>query len=159
MIDSDNRQLWITKYRQSLNVHRQPKNTWTKALGLLLSCSHNGPIRPKNITCTYHICLYSFKPVTLFQTIKITKKTLITKCFTDGPRFRIKPYSVQADLGSAVTLMCDVDGNPTPNIVWIHEDSGRVIIVIFYILCKTQNLKLFIVLCLNGFYKISIVIF
>lgn len=64
---------------------------------------------------------------------KDNQKTLI---FTDGPRFRIKPYSVQADLGSAVTLMCDVDGNPTPNIVWIHEDSGRVIIVICYILYK-----------------------
>lgn len=49
----------------------------------------------------------------------------------DGPRFRIKPYSVQADLGSTVTLMCDVDGNPPPNIVWIHEDSGRVIIVFY----------------------------
>ncbi|KAG8322367.1 hypothetical protein J6590_024714 [Homalodisca vitripennis] len=42
-----------------------------------------------------------------------------------GPRFRIKPYSVQADVGASVTLTCDVDGNPAPNIVWIHEDSGR----------------------------------
>uniref|UniRef100_A0A1B6LJR2 Ig-like domain-containing protein n=2 Tax=Graphocephala atropunctata TaxID=36148 RepID=A0A1B6LJR2_9HEMI len=44
-----------------------------------------------------------------------------------GPRFRIKPYSVQADVGASVTLTCDVDGNPSPNIVWIHEDSGRVV--------------------------------
>ncbi|XP_054285221.1 irregular chiasm C-roughest protein-like [Macrosteles quadrilineatus] len=44
-----------------------------------------------------------------------------------GPRFRVKPYSVQADVGATVTLTCDVDGNPKPNIVWIHEDSGRVV--------------------------------
>ncbi|XP_054285218.1 irregular chiasm C-roughest protein-like isoform X3 [Macrosteles quadrilineatus] len=42
-----------------------------------------------------------------------------------GPRFRTKPRSMQADLGASVTLICDVDGNPPPDIVWIHEDSDR----------------------------------
>lgn len=47
--------------------------------------------------------------------------------FADGPHFRTKPKSVQADLGSSVTLTCDVDGNPPPDITWIHEDSARVV--------------------------------
>lgn len=45
---------------------------------------------------------------------------------TDGPRFRGKPRSMQADIGASVTLTCDVDGNPPPEIVWIHEDTDRV---------------------------------
>ncbi|XP_046675352.1 irregular chiasm C-roughest protein isoform X2 [Homalodisca vitripennis] len=44
-----------------------------------------------------------------------------------GPRFRSKPRSMQADLGASVTLTCDVDGNPPPDIVWIHEDTDRVV--------------------------------
>ncbi|XP_065202863.1 irregular chiasm C-roughest protein-like isoform X2 [Planococcus citri] len=39
---------------------------------------------------------------------------------TYGPRFRQKPRSVQADPGTAVNLVCDVDGNPPPDITWIH---------------------------------------
>lgn len=45
----------------------------------------------------------------------------------DGPQFRTKPRSLQADPGSSVTLTCDVDGNPFPDISWYHEDSTRVI--------------------------------
>ncbi|XP_065160289.1 irregular chiasm C-roughest protein isoform X3 [Atheta coriaria] len=44
-----------------------------------------------------------------------------------GPQFRTKPRSLQADPGSSVTLTCDVDGNPFPDISWYHEDSTRVI--------------------------------
>ncbi|XP_067007432.1 irregular chiasm C-roughest protein isoform X2 [Anabrus simplex] len=44
-----------------------------------------------------------------------------------GPRFRTRPRSVQADLGSTVTLTCDVDGNPPADIVWIHDDVGKVV--------------------------------
>ncbi|KAF6215510.1 hypothetical protein GE061_010265 [Apolygus lucorum] len=43
-----------------------------------------------------------------------------------GPRFRKKPQSIQADSGSTVTLSCDVDGNPQPDIVWLHEPTDRV---------------------------------
>lgn len=38
----------------------------------------------------------------------------------DGPRFRQKPKSVQADMGHSVLLTCDVDGNPPPEISWTH---------------------------------------
>lgn len=46
---------------------------------------------------------------------------------TDGPQFRSKPKSIQADLGSSVTLTCDVDGNPYPDISWYHEDKKKLV--------------------------------
>ncbi|XP_057658367.1 irregular chiasm C-roughest protein-like [Diorhabda carinulata] len=44
-----------------------------------------------------------------------------------GPQFRTRPKSVQADLGSSVTLSCDVDGNPVPDISWFHEDQHKIV--------------------------------
>uniref|UniRef100_A0A1B6DD38 Ig-like domain-containing protein n=1 Tax=Clastoptera arizonana TaxID=38151 RepID=A0A1B6DD38_9HEMI len=44
-----------------------------------------------------------------------------------GPKFKIRPRSIQSDIGSTVTLICDVDGNPPPEITWRHEYSERVI--------------------------------
>jgi hypothetical protein len=44
-----------------------------------------------------------------------------------GPQFRTRPRSVQADLGASVTLSCDVDGNPFPEISWYDEKHKRII--------------------------------
>ncbi|XP_062536789.1 irregular chiasm C-roughest protein-like [Armigeres subalbatus] len=44
-----------------------------------------------------------------------------------GPTFRSRPKSVEADYDRPVTLTCDVDGNPTPEIIWVHEETNRVI--------------------------------
>jgi hypothetical protein len=44
----------------------------------------------------------------------------------DGPRFRTRPRSIQADLGTTVTLSCDVDGNPPADIEWIHDETAKV---------------------------------
>ncbi|XP_066905947.1 irregular chiasm C-roughest protein [Halyomorpha halys] len=44
-----------------------------------------------------------------------------------GPRFRKRPHSVQADQGAMITLTCDLDGNPQPDIVWFHEPTDRVV--------------------------------
>ncbi|XP_058977676.1 irregular chiasm C-roughest protein isoform X2 [Musca domestica] len=44
-----------------------------------------------------------------------------------GPAFRQRPNSVEADLGTTVTMKCDVDGNPPPEIEWINENSERVV--------------------------------
>ena len=44
-----------------------------------------------------------------------------------GPTFKTRPKSVEADIDSVVTLACDVDGNPSPDIVWIHDASERVV--------------------------------
>lgn len=30
-------------------------------------------------------------------------------------------------MGMSVTLACDVDGNPFPDVTWIHEESSRVV--------------------------------
>ena len=48
-----------------------------------------------------------------------------TKIFTDGPQFRHQPISVETQYGATEILQCDVDGNPTPEIRWYHEDSER----------------------------------
>lgn len=45
----------------------------------------------------------------------------------DGPQFKTKPRSVQADLGTSVTLSCDVDGNPFPEVSWYDEKHKRII--------------------------------
>ncbi|RZC39155.1 irregular chiasm C-roughest protein, partial [Asbolus verrucosus] len=44
-----------------------------------------------------------------------------------GPQFRTKPRSIQVDLGSSVTLICNVDGNPFPDVSWYDEKHKRII--------------------------------
>ncbi|XP_011293010.2 irregular chiasm C-roughest protein [Musca domestica] len=44
-----------------------------------------------------------------------------------GPTFKEKPRSIESDIGSVVTLNCEVDGNPTPDIVWIQHPIDRVV--------------------------------
>ncbi|TMW40286.1 hypothetical protein DOY81_014634 [Sarcophaga bullata] len=44
-----------------------------------------------------------------------------------GPTFKEKPRSMEADIGSLVTLNCEVDGNPTPDVVWIQHPIDRVV--------------------------------
>lgn len=45
---------------------------------------------------------------------------------TDGPVFKMRPKSVEADNGASITLTCDVVGNPMPDILWIHEPNDKV---------------------------------
>ncbi|XP_042872259.1 irregular chiasm C-roughest protein-like [Penaeus japonicus] len=44
-----------------------------------------------------------------------------------APRFKQEPEDVDADEGEQVTLTCNVDGNPPPEIVWLHEAQKKVI--------------------------------
>ncbi|ALC48823.1 kirre [Drosophila busckii] len=44
-----------------------------------------------------------------------------------GPYFRQRPKSVEADLGTTVSLHCGVEGNPTPEIEWINENSDQIV--------------------------------
>lgn len=47
-------------------------------------------------------------------------------CSTDGPIFHVRPKSVEADTDGTVSLSCEVDGNPTPDITWINVLNERV---------------------------------
>ena len=40
---------------------------------------------------------------------------------------RTRPTNVEADVGSNVTLRCDFDGNPEPEVSWTYESSRRVL--------------------------------
>ncbi|XP_016981202.1 irregular chiasm C-roughest protein [Drosophila rhopaloa] len=44
-----------------------------------------------------------------------------------APSFRQRPQSMEADVGSVVSLGCEVDSNPQPEIVWIQHPSDRVV--------------------------------
>ncbi|KAF2368134.1 Immunoglobulin I-set [Trinorchestia longiramus] len=44
-----------------------------------------------------------------------------------SPVFNSEPVDVDAELGKSVNLTCDVDGNPSPEIVWTHKGSEKVI--------------------------------
>nr|CAH0099797.1 unnamed protein product [Daphnia galeata] len=44
-----------------------------------------------------------------------------------SPEIRSRPGNVEADIGSNVTLRCDVNGNPEPEISWTYEGSRRVL--------------------------------
>uniref|UniRef100_A0A182PBZ6 Ig-like domain-containing protein n=1 Tax=Anopheles epiroticus TaxID=199890 RepID=A0A182PBZ6_9DIPT len=51
----------------------------------------------------------------------------VTLDISYGPSFRTLPHSVEADQDTTITLSCDVDGNPTPEVLWIHEPSDQVV--------------------------------
>ncbi|XP_034481026.1 irregular chiasm C-roughest protein [Drosophila innubila] len=44
-----------------------------------------------------------------------------------APSFRQRPQSMEADVGSVVSLNCEVDSNPQPEIFWIQHPSDRVV--------------------------------
>lgn len=54
---------------------------------------------------------------------RLTRK----RVFSDGPQFRHPPVSVETQYGATEVLQCDVDGNPNPEILWIHEDSDQIV--------------------------------
>ena len=49
---------------------------------------------------------------------------------TDKPVFKNEPVDKNAKLGETVKLSCDVEGNPEPEIVWTHESSQKVKIIL-----------------------------
>ncbi|XP_038217087.1 irregular chiasm C-roughest protein-like isoform X2 [Zerene cesonia] len=56
---------------------------------------------------------------------------------TYAPTFRNRPKDVEAELGKQVTLSCDVDGFPAPEIKWLHFEEDTNISV-----GRTANLTL-----------------
>lgn len=58
-------------------------------------------------------------------TVWVINLWIVTQ-FADSPEIRSRPSNIEADIGSNVTLRCDVDGNPEPEISW-YGDSRRVL--------------------------------
>ncbi|KAG6465138.1 hypothetical protein O3G_MSEX014955, partial [Manduca sexta] len=56
---------------------------------------------------------------------------------TYAPSFRSMPKDVEAEVGTIITLSCDVDGYPTPEFKWLHHEEDQAIQV-----GKTPNLTL-----------------
>lgn len=53
--------------------------------------------------------------------------------FTDKPQFKNRPRNIQADSGSHVSIMCDVDSNPPASIEWTFERTKKAsVIIIIY---------------------------
>ncbi|KAJ0170535.1 hypothetical protein K1T71_013906 [Dendrolimus kikuchii] len=50
----------------------------------------------------------------------------ITLEVTYPPSFKSRPKNIEADEGSTVTLNCDVDGQPPPEIRWLFHEPGRI---------------------------------
>ncbi|XP_013145492.1 PREDICTED: irregular chiasm C-roughest protein-like isoform X2 [Papilio polytes] len=45
---------------------------------------------------------------------------------TYPPSFRSRPKNIEAEVGTRVTLSCDVDGQPEPGIRWLFHEPGRI---------------------------------
>ncbi|XP_050708930.1 irregular chiasm C-roughest protein-like [Eriocheir sinensis] len=56
-----------------------------------------------------------------------TQKAEHTLSVQYAPRFKSEPQDKDEDEGKSVTLTCNVDGNPPPEIVWLHERENKVI--------------------------------
>lgn len=44
-----------------------------------------------------------------------------------APRFFDMVESIQVEYGLNTTLSCNVMGNPTPDFLWIHKKTGKVL--------------------------------
>lgn len=49
----------------------------------------------------------------------------------DPPSFVRRPQNIQADLLENITLVCIVDANPPPDIIWVFDPIDRVCILYY----------------------------
>ena len=93
-------------------------------------------VYPNCLQTTYltsnHYFSFSHTVASMFSGISPSLISLLNVCvfyfnFADSPVFRERPGNVEADVGSNVTLRCDVDSNPEPEITWTYEGSRRVL--------------------------------
>ncbi|XP_039761634.1 irregular chiasm C-roughest protein-like isoform X2 [Pararge aegeria] len=63
----------------------------------------------------------------------------LTLNVTYPPSFRTRPHNIEAEEDSSVTLSCDVDGEPRPEIRWLYHEPGRI-----GVKGKAPNLKVYV---------------
>lgn len=76
--------------------------------------------------CYFFVSKSTSNLVFIFDSMTLCIYLCLNYYFSDGPEFRSRPKSVEADKYEKVMLSCDVDGNPVPHITWIHIPSNRV---------------------------------
>ncbi|CAH0403755.1 unnamed protein product [Chilo suppressalis] len=86
-----------------------------------------------NITRKYHDAIVKCE---VYNEVGKTEETQILE-ITYAPTFRNRPKDVEAEIGTPITLSCDVDGYPAPEIRWLHHEEDQTIRV-----GKTVNLTL-----------------
>ncbi|XP_039761636.1 irregular chiasm C-roughest protein-like isoform X4 [Pararge aegeria] len=64
----------------------------------------------------------------------------LTLNVTYPPSFRTRPHNIEAEEDSSVTLSCDVDGEPRPEIRWLYHEPGRI----GQVKGKAPNLKVYV---------------
>lgn len=82
-----------------------------------------------DISCKY--CLIPAVSIFIKQKHKSSSRQIkfcvnLNGIFIDGPVFKARPKSIEADNGATITLVCDVVGNPPPDMLWIHEPNDKV---------------------------------
>ncbi|KAM3968931.1 irregular chiasm C-roughest protein-like [Aphomia sociella] len=121
---------------------------------VIIACE--GEANPPNVTYKWYINdKFVAANTTELRIYNITKKyhDYIVKCdvhndvgtteeshvleITYAPKFISLPKDVEAEVGTHITLGCDVDGYPPPEINWLHHEEDQNIRV-----GKTANLSL-----------------
>lgn len=59
--------------------------------------------------------------------------------FLDAPTFRNLPKDVEGEKGTIVTLSCDVEGYPAPEIRWLHHEEDQTIVSFFFFVSTTNE--------------------
>ncbi|XP_063370521.1 irregular chiasm C-roughest protein-like isoform X2 [Cydia amplana] len=75
-----------------------------------------------NVTRKYHNAVVKCE---VSNSVGKSEET-VTLDVTYPPVFRTRPRDVEADEGSTVSLYCDVDGQPKPEIKWVLHEPGRI---------------------------------
>ncbi|XP_023220646.1 irregular chiasm C-roughest protein-like isoform X2 [Centruroides sculpturatus] len=70
-----------------------------------------------------------------------TSKSTHTLNVYYGPVFKSSFENIAVDIGSDIHLKCDVDGNPTPEIIWTFEGSPTVLSTQQELIIKSATIK------------------
>ncbi|XP_031765183.2 irregular chiasm C-roughest protein-like [Galleria mellonella] len=98
-----------------------------------LIAANSTELRIHNITRQYHDHVIKCE---VHNEVGKTEESHVLEV-TYAPKFKSHPKDVEAEVGTPITLSCDVDGYPVPEINWLHHEEDQNIRV-----GKTANLSL-----------------